>query len=47
MVERRICPDSRVMTDLARSGEASGGVRRVGGTRVVLLVARVAQRAVQ
>jgi len=47
VVERRICPDSRVMTDLARSGEASGGVRRVGGTRVVLLMARVAQRAVQ
>ena len=47
VVERRICPDSRVMTDFARSGKAGGGVRRVGGTRVVFLVARVAQRAVQ
>lgn len=47
VIKRGIGPIDRVMADLARGGEASRRVSRVRGARVVLLVARVAQRAIQ
>ena len=47
MIKRRICPDSGVVAEFAGRRESGRRVRRVGGTRVVLLVAGIAQRAVQ
>jgi len=47
VVEGRVGPDRRVVAQLARSGEAGRGVRRIVRAGIVFLVARVAQRAVQ
>ena len=47
VIERRICPDSGVMAEFAGRRESGRRVRRAGGSRVVLLVARVAQCAIE
>lgn len=47
MIECGICPDNRVVTEFAGGGEASRRVGRVGGSRVILLMARIARRAVE
>ena len=47
VVKRGVRPVDRVVTSFARRGEARRGVRRVSRSGVVLLVARVAQRAIQ
>ena len=47
MVERRICPRRGVVAEFAGSRVSGGCVRRIGRAVVVLLVARVTQRAVQ
>ena len=47
VIERGVCPDNRVMAEFAGCRESSRRVRRIGGTRVILLVARIAQCAVQ
>ena len=47
VVESRVCPNHRVMAQIALSGEACRRVPRIGGSEVVLLVARVAQHRVQ
>jgi len=47
VVERRVCPYSGVMTELAGGRETGGGMCRIGRAGVVLLMARVAQGAVQ
>ena len=47
MIKRGVCPVDRVVARFARRGESGRRVCRVGGPRVLLLVARVAQSAVQ
>lgn len=47
VIKGRVCPDIRVVAHLARCGEAGGRMRWIRRARVILLVARVAQRAVQ
>jgi hypothetical protein len=47
VIKGRIRPVNRVVARFARRGEPSRRVRGVGCSCVVLLVARVAQRAVQ
>ena len=47
MIERRVCPDGGVVAQFARGRESGRGVRGIVRARVVLLVARVAQGAVQ
>jgi len=47
VIKRGICPDSGVMTEFASGRESGRRVDRIGGTRVIRLVARIAQRAVQ
>ena len=47
VVERRVGPHDCVMADLARSGESSGRMRRIVGARIIFLMARVAEDAVQ
>jgi len=47
VIKRGVGPDRRVMAKFARSREARGCVRRVRSARVILLVARVAECAVQ
>ena len=47
VIKRGIGPVRRVVTKFARSGEASRCVGRVGCAGVILLVARVAQSAIQ
>ena len=47
VVEGRVGPDGRVVADLARRGEARSCMRWVRGVGVILLVARIAERAVQ
>ena len=47
VIKRRIRPINRVVTRFARRGEAGRPVRRVGRPSVILLMARIAQRAVQ
>ena len=47
VIKRRVCPIERVVARFARRGEASRCVSRVGGSRVIFLVAGVAQSAVQ
>ena len=47
VIKRGICPDSGVVAEFAGRRESGRCVRRVGGTRVVLLVARIARRAVE
>ena len=47
MIERGIRPDIGVVTEFARRRESGRLVGRIIGTRVVLLMARVAERAVQ
>ena len=46
MVECRIRPDHRVVTEFTGRRETRRGMRRVRGSRVILLMARVAQRTV-
>ena len=47
VVESRVCPNHRVMAQIALSREACRRVPRIGCSGVVLLVTRVAQSAVQ
>ena len=47
VIKGGICPDSGVMAEFTGRRESGRGMCRGGGTRVVLLVARVAQGAVQ
>ena len=47
VIERRIRPINRVVTGFARSRESSRGVCGISGSGVILLVAGIAQRAVQ
>ena len=47
VIEGGVCPNVRVVTRFARRWEACRCVRRVGRSRVVFLVARVTERAVQ
>ena len=47
MIERRVGPDARVVAQLARGWESCRRVGRIRCTRVVLLVARVAERTIQ
>lgn len=47
VIEGRVGPDHSVMTQLAGSRESGRGVRRIVGVRVIGLMARVAERAVQ
>ena len=47
VIKGRIGPDDCVVTELARSREAGRGVGRIVRAGVILLVARVAQRAIQ
>ena len=47
MVESGISPNDRVMADFARGGESGGHVSRVGGARVIFLMAGIAENAVQ
>ena len=47
MIERGICPDSSVMAEFAGRRESGRSVRRTGCAGVILLVARIAQCAVQ
>ena len=47
VVEGRVGPDDRVMTQFARSREARSRMVRVVRARVILLVARIAERAGQ
>ena len=47
VVEGGVRPDSGVVAQFARGREAGGRVRRIGRARIVLLMARVAQGAVQ
>jgi len=47
VIKGGVCPVDRVVAGLAGRGESSRRVRRVGGSRVVLLVARVAECAIQ
>jgi len=47
VVEGGVGPRGSVVTKLARGGESCRGVRRIGGATVILLVARIAERAVQ
>ena len=47
VIERGIRPAGRVVAEFARGREARRRMGRIGSARVVLLVARVAERAVQ
>ena len=47
VIKRGICPVNRVVTRFASRGEPGRCVRRVGGSRVILLVASVAECAIQ
>ena len=47
MIEGGICPNSRVMAEFTSCRESGSRVRRIGGTRVILLVARIACCAVE
>lgn len=47
VVEGGVCPDRSVVAQLAGGWKTGSGVRRICGPRVVLLVARIAQRAIQ
>jgi Mg2+ and Co2+ transporter CorA len=47
VIKRGIGPVNRVVAGFARRRESSRCMRRVGRTRVVLLVTRVAQRAIE
>ena len=47
VIERGVCPIDRVVACFASCGKSSGCVRGVVGSRVVLLVARIAQSAIQ
>ena len=47
VIKGGICPDSGVMTEFASRRESGRRVDRIGGTRVVRLMARIAQCAVQ
>ena len=47
MIKGGVCPVDRVVARFARRGESGRGVCRVGGSRVVLLVAGIAQSAIQ
>jgi len=47
VIKRRIHPVCRVVAEFARSRESGGSVRGIIRAGVVLLVARIAQRAVQ
>ena len=47
MIKRGICPVDRVVARFARRREPSRRVRGVVGSRVILLVARIAQSAIQ
>ena len=47
VIERGVGPDARVMTDLAGGGETRRSMRRIVGAGVILLMARIAQNAVQ
>ena len=47
VIERRIRPVNRIVAGFARSRESSRGVCGIGGSGVILLVAGIAQRAVQ
>ena len=47
VIKRGICPYGGVVAQFASCRESGGGMRRVGGAGVVLLVARVAQSAIQ
>ena len=47
VIKRGVCPVNCVVARFARRGESSRCVRRVGGPRVVLLVAGIAQSAIQ
>ena len=47
VIERGICPDSRVMAEFTSCRESSSRVRRIGCTGVILLVARIARSAVE
>ena len=47
VIKGGVCPVDRVVTGFASRGEPSRRVRRVGGSRVIALMARVAERAIQ
>ena len=47
VIERGICPDSRVMAEFTGRRESGRRVRRIGCTGVILLVARIARCAVE
>ena len=47
VIESRVGPDGRVVTQLAGSWESRSRVRRIRRARVVRLVARIAERAVE
>lgn len=47
VIKGGICPDSSVVAEFASCRESCRGVGRIGGASVVLLVARVAECAVQ
>ena len=47
VIEDGICPDGRVMTDVTRRRESRRLMRRIIRASIVLLVTRVAERAVQ
>ena len=47
MIERGICPNSSVVAEFAGRRESGRRVRRIGCTRVIFLMARIARRAVE
>jgi hypothetical protein len=47
VIEGGVGPDGCIMTDLAGRGETCRGMRRIVRAGVILLMARVAQHAVQ
>ena len=47
VIERGICPDGSVMAEFAGRRESGRRMRRISGSGVVLLVARIARRAVE
>jgi len=47
VIERRVCPDDGVVAEFARSRESGRTVRRIVRASVVVLMARIAEGAVQ
>ncbi len=47
VVEGGVSPDNRIVANFASCGESCGGVCRIVGTRIIFLMARVTEHAVQ